>query len=187
MPSSEATPPSLHPERCVMTVLLPQVRQSRLMSQTMRLRLQEASSISKKTGKDHMRKHRSGFSYAEIIIAFAVFSIIVGTVFFMAAQTNNNLRFAQEFHAAHLDAHRLMLYARAALASPPALAIQDIGTHTGVSSYSIWVIENDNIKIFGNEPPKPLHINGGFNMRLIVAVIWNDNGVPVGRAVGAAP
>ncbi|MCL2216762.1 MAG: hypothetical protein FWB91_07045 [Defluviitaleaceae bacterium] len=147
------------------------------------------------------RKKLGGFSYIEILVALALFSIIFASAIAMLGQSRRNLVYAQEGYAAHLAAHRLMLATRDALGRAPAsatparaslaAAISDYAEQMDVEIYSVWIFGASTMEFHSDYAPEvtlalgrlsELNISG--NASVIVTVVWNEHGNISGRAVG---
>ncbi|MCL2841256.1 MAG: hypothetical protein FWE05_10845 [Defluviitaleaceae bacterium] len=139
----------------------------------------------------------NGFSYIEILIALAFFSIIFTGSLMVLNQSGRNLAYAREGYTAHLSAQRLMIASREAFENKQSLAaaISHYADTMEVEAYSVWVF-NTNTMVYQIHTPNAPHVNftpSGLSSFLIyeqshviVTVIWNEHGNISGRAIGTA-
>ncbi|MCL2357739.1 MAG: type II secretion system GspH family protein [Defluviitaleaceae bacterium] len=136
-------------------------------------------------------KPRGGFSYLEVIIAMAIFSVLLMAVLPLVIQSRRNMAYAREGYDAHLAAQNIML------------AVRNAGGITAISgyaeSYSVWIFgAGGTAESFVESlcaPALDVSLGGDLvffgNMRTIVAVVWREmpNGEKhkAGRAVGFMP
>ena len=141
-------------------------------------------------------KKNGGFSYVEIIIALALFAVVVVAVFPALLQAGRNLAYAQEHYISHLSAQNIMLAVRDALVDgvDPEAVAEEYAAKLGVNYFSVWVFGAVNVEIHGQNSHLPGAGVDVLNMPeimtahsgLIISVIWNEYGNIAGRAVGVA-
>jgi len=148
-------------------------------------------------------KKHGGFTYVEILIAFALFSILLMTVILMLGQAGRNMAFAQEGHSTHLAAQSLMLVVREALEDASAsdainpstssailaTVIEEYAFRRGIENYSIWIMGGAEFHS-PNAPEANITFTGsaGINISghatMIITIVWNEYGYIAGRAIG---
>ena len=139
-----------------------------------------------------MKKTR-GFSYIEVIIALAIFAIAMLAIIPVLTQAGRNMLFAQETYAGHLQAQRLMLVVRDALAdnvSQSDVRTRAISFAADDFEFSVWIF-GQNAQAFHtiDEPDINAAISGlnatmsNYTSTIIVAV-WGDDKQVMGRAIG---
>ena len=139
---------------------------------------------------------RGGFSYIEILIALALFSIIFASSLMVINQSARNMAFARDGYAAHLAAQSLMLVTRETFentgSAAIATAIANYAQQRGVKSYSIWIFGETPVEFHSScAPEADASLTGlaGMNISgqasIIVTVVWNEYGNAAGRAIGA--
>lgn len=141
-----------------------------------------------------MMKNTRGFSYIEILVAMALFSIAMLAILPTLSQAGRNMSYARNAYSSHLQAQRIMLLVRDALKdglNPDAVAVANVPDGY---EFSFWV--------FGSNP-REFHTSicpikseaaiveiGGINSTIanqastIVVVVWGDNQQVAGRAIG---
>jgi prepilin-type N-terminal cleavage/methylation domain-containing protein len=106
-----------------------------------------------------------GFSYIEIIIALALFGLLLMAALPLVNQSGRNIAYAQEGYATHLAAQSLMLAVRDT-PNISAAEIDSLAASLRVENYSVRIDENS------------------FDERdVVIVVVWNGELVG-GRAVG---
>lgn len=140
-----------------------------------------------------MSKYRAGFSYLEILIALALFAIVLVAVLPTLLQAGRNMGYAESYYRGHLIAQELMLAVRDALVDGGDVeyAAFDHAQLRDISYYRIWLSSENVAEIYVPDAPKTI-INlhnelvplSGYNTVIIVAV-WNDDKNLIGRAFGA--
>jgi len=133
-----------------------------------------------------MKKTGGGFSYLEVIIAMAVFSVLLMAVLPLVAQARRNMTYAREGYAAHLAAQNIMHSVRDADGVVPVSMYAE--------TYSVWIFdENGTEEIFFASPCAPpssafLDADTTFldGTRTIIVAVWHTSGNNhiVGRAIG---
>ena len=135
-------------------------------------------------------KKTRGFTYIEVIIALALFSIAMLAIVPTLSQAGHNITFAMEAYDGHLQAQRIMLTVRGALmdgADPEVRAIQHA---PGNYEFSVWVFGRHAQEFHTVSEPDADVAVSGINMAMasrastIVAVVWGEDGQVVGRAIG---
>jgi len=136
-------------------------------------------------------KKTRGFSYVEVIIALALFAIAMLAVIPVLSQAGRNLFFAMDAYDGHLQAQRTMLAVRGALVDGADITERIAQQAPGNFEYSVWV--------FGQHAREPIHSvsRPGANAAVedidialhghvstIVVVIWCEDGLVIGRAIG---
>jgi len=130
-------------------------------------------------------KQRGGFSYIEVIIALALFIIVMAAVLPVLNQAALNARFAREGYGAHLYARHIMLRVRDALNADTTPQWE-----AGGLRYTVWVYAPTGAVTITASPDAPTGAvqfpeAGPFSGRTIIkVVIWNEQDYPIGRAVG---
>jgi len=142
-------------------------------------------------------KLRGGFSYIEILIALALFAIMLMAVLPMVLQAGRNMRFAESNYRYHLMAQGMMLVVRDALldgVTPQSSQGAALGyaSDNGVEFYRVWIF-GESVTQFGvyGTPEVNVSLTGGVtpsagDSYVVIAAIWNENGDMAGRAVGVA-
>ena len=135
------------------------------------------------------QKKSRGFSYIEVIIALALFAIAMLAIIPALSQAGRNMIFAQETYASHLQAQRIMLATRDALADGNNPVESAILNSDGLE-FSIWVSGWHNLEFHSTVIPDASAVVTGLNPTMnsqastIVAVVWGDEGQIAGRAIG---
>jgi type II secretory pathway pseudopilin PulG len=141
-------------------------------------------------------KTRDGFSYMEIIIATALFSIVFAAVLPVISQASRNLAYAQSGYEAHLHAQSLLLTIRDATAihTEPHTNLEEIArVHSearGNFPFTVWLIGGaGDTRTFASPhaPTASAQISGislSGNQTAIVVVVWGEQGRIAARAVG---
>ena len=138
-----------------------------------------------------MKKTR-GFSYIEILLALALFSIAMLALIPALSHAGRNMVFAQEEYDGHLQAQRIMLIVRDALidGTDPKARVQ-AHMHHGAMDFSVWVFGRHAQEFHTTGAPDMADARpGDMNVALagqastIVVVVWDVDGHVSGRAVG---
>ena len=123
-------------------------------------------------------KLKNGFTYIDVVVAMAIFSIAAMAVFAVLSQSFNNMNIARERHEAHLSAQSIMLIARDSV--NPDLS--------DFNNYTVWII-GDNI-IYITDKDNPGHVPD-VNIisplaygTMIIVIVWDANGNIAARAKG---
>jgi len=139
-----------------------------------------------------MNKSRAGFSYLEILIALALFAIVLVAVLPTLLQAGRNMGYAESYYHGHLTAQELMLAVRDALIDGDDMeyAAFDLAQLRDISYYRIWLSGQNNAEIYAPDTPKavidlqnelvPLT---GHNT-VIIVMVWNSDKNLIGRAFG---
>jgi len=147
-------------------------------------------------------KKNFGFSYIEVTIALAVFSIVVMAVLPILGQAGRNLSFARRGYQSHLAAQSMMLAVRDALPDVGAARVVagQYAARLGVDDYGVWIFHECPLTkdVFfdaseNTEPVPPIGVSlDGLaefslegNTTIIVVVIWDNYQNIAGRAIGA--
>jgi len=135
-------------------------------------------------------KNNSGLSYIEVIIATAMFVVVLGVVFATISQATRNMHTAETHAAAHRHATGIMLAVRDAAnaraeadASNPApliTAADATAARFDVEHFTVWI---DGVFLTG-ENWGHSHPSGYFPNGIITVAVWCDNERIIGRAVG---
>jgi type II secretory pathway pseudopilin PulG len=107
-------------------------------------------------------KRTSGMSYMEIVVATALFAILLAGALAVLAQTARGLTFAQDAYEAHLKAQRVLHIAREIYPAIPAIAGATV----------------EHVRPFVTGFPANINHTG------IVVLVTNEHGHATGRAVG---
>ena len=125
-------------------------------------------------------KSKNGFTYIDVIVAAAIFSIAAMAVFAVLNQSFNNMNIARERHKAHLSAQSIMLIVRDGV--PPDLS--------GFNNYTVWLIGDSTTYMTDMDDPGPMPdvniINAAVHGTMIIVIIWDSNGNIAARAKGMA-
>jgi len=134
-------------------------------------------------------KKSGGFSYVEVILAAVLISITVVAVWPMLSQARRNMAFSQYQYAANLHAQSIVIIIRDAMADnmPPQPQVHSFAAQQGGLLFSFWITGAYNVTYHsGVSPHADVNVNGMWpDTSTIVAVIWDENGQIIGRAVGA--
>jgi len=129
------------------------------------------------------KKRKIGFSYMEMLMALALFVILLAVALPLLAQGGRNLAYSAASYQAHLNAQNIMIAVRG-------------GEHNfafdGIGEYSVWIHSRDDTVTFHskNAPVANLLVSGFSSMsvygdsRVIYVIVWDDSGNPAGRAIG---
>jgi len=139
-----------------------------------------------------MSKTNGGFSYMEILIALALFAIVLVAVLPTLLQAGRNLEYAKSYYNGRLTAQEILLTVRDAIVNDDDIC-DAIAAHAllrGVEHYRIWVIGEYEEHFYSIDAPQvaltltntliPIQ---GHNSTIIVA-IWNSDNHLTGRAYG---
>ena len=140
-------------------------------------------------------KARAGFSYMEVLIALALFTIALIVALPVLTMSGRNLAYAQDTYAAHLAAQRLMLIARDALADgvdPVSMTVQHAadGNYHG---FHLWIFApGGGIQVVFHSEGAPeaeaaiiaSAVPELANFYTIMVVVWNEWGHAAGQAIG---
>lgn len=146
-------------------------------------------------------KKSAGISYMEMLIAFALFAVLVIAALPLLSQAGRNLGFAMYAHEGHLSAQGIMMSVRDAGATQFYAAAASEAARLGVEHYGVWIFrENVNSgeieEIFiSSSPPHELpQISASVegwgslvlspNTAVIVVAVFDEHGNIIGRAVG---
>jgi len=139
-------------------------------------------------------KQQKGFSYIEILIALALFSILIVAALPTLIQATRNMSVAQAHHQHHLAAQSIMLAVRDSLLDGGNLehAAQVVADIHGIEFYTVSIV-GENATIFGpyGSPGANILLTSELTIPLetasfVVVAVWNNEGTPTGRAVGVA-
>ena len=139
-----------------------------------------------------MNKSRAGFSYLEILIALALFAIVLVAVLPTLLQAGRNMGYAESYYRGHLTAQELMLAVRGALIDGNDIeyAAFDLAQLRDISYYRVWLSGVNHAEIYAPGAPiaaidlqNELVPLTGHNTVIIVAV-WNSDKNLIGRAFG---
>ena len=131
-------------------------------------------------------KQNAGFSYVEVIVATALFVILLASALSLITAAARNAERAESLYETHLAANSLMQVTRDNITSPDlASNISSRALDMDIQNYTIWVIKDNQIFTFGDIFYDMPNVSGSFSGDLIIAVIRDDDGEMIGRAVGA--
>ena len=123
-------------------------------------------------------KFKNGFTYIDVVVAAAIFSIAVMAVFAVLSQSFNNMNIAKERHEAHLSAQSIMLIVRDSI--NPDLSSFD--------NYTVWILGDNIIYITDKDEPGPVPdvniTNALSSGTMIIVIVWDTNGNIAARAKG---
>lgn len=123
-------------------------------------------------------------------MALALLAIVMAAVIPALYRAGRNLVFAEETYAGHLQAQRIMLGVRGALAdgtNPEASAARYAA---GGLRFSVWIFGQHAQEFHSIAVPDADAAISGINMTManyastIIVVIWSSDGFVAGRAVG---
>jgi len=135
------------------------------------------------------KKNSKGFSYVEVILAMALFSIAMLAIIPTLSQAGRNLVFAEDAYASHLHAQRLMITIRAELLAgrDPEAAV--VSAADGFE-FSVWVMGRGAREFHSIGSPDADMAFAGISLAApnqastVIVVVWGDNGQIAGRAIG---
>lgn len=144
-----------------------------------------------------MRARTGGFTYVEMIIALAVFCIALAPLFPAISQARRNADYARETYRAQCDANEMVLIVKNALEknkSPVEVVAEHMSALTNPpAAYGFWVRYADGAKAdisYTTVSAPALSVQtdvspaGLTGTGVIIAVVWDADGHPAGRAVG---
>ena len=140
----------------------------------------------------HFPTHKltGGFSYIEVLIAMALFFIVLAAALPALSAAGRNLAYAQNHYSAHLQAQRMMLAIREALHKDEdlELAATAIALQPGFT-YSFWVFgaqaaNGGNESAYITADITSLNLLALVNSSAIKVVIWDSHGNAAGQAIG---
>jgi prepilin-type N-terminal cleavage/methylation domain-containing protein len=127
-----------------------------------------------------VKKVSAGFSFLEIIIATALFGILLVAALPLLNQSARNFAYAREGHDAHLAAQGVMLAVRDA---GDISAATTAASRFGAETYGVWIFSENNTEIFlQNAPSTPINFSGGNG--IVVMIFDDDDFFITGRAIG---
>jgi len=134
-------------------------------------------------------KHCKGLSYLEVLIALALFAIVLAAVLPSLLQARRNMEIASSFYRGNLQAQGMMLAVRDAIAigNNPQLAASHYAFDHNVMLYSVWIFGSNPLYFSSNGAPEAnADIATGIagTTSTIVIAVWNEDGNMTGRAVG---
>jgi len=136
-----------------------------------------------------MKKSR-GVSYIELLIAMALFAIALLAIIPTLSQAGRNMQYAQEAYAGHLEAGRIMLVVRDALADGIDPTISAKASTANELEFSFWIFGQNSMEFHTVNAPEASSAVSGTNAvmaayaSVIVAVVWGAEGQISGRAIG---
>lgn len=139
-----------------------------------------------------VKKHK-GFSYIEVLIALALFSILTVTVLPSVLQSARNSVLALDYYNHHLGAQSIMLAVRDALVTGKDSV--SVATETArvqnIELYTVLIFR-DSMTSFGSYDAPDVAaalvsnlVPSGVGSTFVVVIVWNAEGVSTARAVGA--
>jgi len=134
-------------------------------------------------------KNCKGLSYLEVLIALALFAIVLAAVLPSLLQARRNMEIASSFYKGNLQAHGLMLTVRDAMAigNNPQFAASNYAANHSVMLYSVWVFGGNPVHFYSHGTPEAnVTIATGIagDASTIIVAVWNEDGNIIGRAVG---
>ena len=132
-----------------------------------------------------MKKTR-GFSYIEVLIAMALFAIALLAIIPMLAHAGRNMAYAQESHASHLQAQRLMLVVRDALTNGANPVSRASNYADGDFEFSFWVFGPNAQEFHSSSDVAAATVTSTMTIQAstVIVVIWGEDGQVAGRAIG---
>jgi len=137
------------------------------------------------------RKHKSaGISYVELIIAMALFAIALLAIIPTLSQAARNMTYAQEAYIGNLQAQRLMLVVRDALADGENLTESAISYADDNFEFSFWVFGNNatefhsKYSINADAAISGITATMSSHAQVIMTIVWGEDGQVLGRAIG---
>jgi len=139
-------------------------------------------------------KRQKGFSYIEILIAMALFSILIAVALPTLIQAARNMDISQEHYWHHLAAQSIMLAVRDSLLHGGILenAAQSMADAHDVEFYTVSIFGENTISFSSYEsPPADILLTSQLapfmgEVSFVVVAVWNSEGILTGRAVGVA-
>ena len=126
-----------------------------------------------------MSKASPGVSYMEILIALAIFGVLLMAALPLLNQAGRNLAYAQDGYRAHLAAQSIMIAVRAGRTQSLSAYAED---------FTVWSFSRSQPGeiLFGTPAPLPQLTRTNFSQSavIIVVVVRNEHGYPAGRAIG---
>ena len=136
---------------------------------------------------DIKNKPNAGFSYIEIILSLALFLLLAAVAVPSINQAVRNMEFTQSRHGAHLAANSIMLAVRDAGVDEQHFAAFQAAARHDVDSFRVWIIGDNSREIFSpNAPDAYVNAVAGVSGSIVVAVVFDENGIVAGQAVGMA-
>lgn len=120
----------------------------------------------------------------------ALFAIAMLAIIPALTQAARNMRYAQETAEGHMQAHRLMLVIRDAIADDVNLELQAASYVASDFEYSVWIIGEDTSYFSSiNAPITDVSVTGVLtnlhtHASTIVVIVWGDDDKIIGRAIG---
>ena len=139
-------------------------------------------------------KRRGGFSYVEILIALALFAIMLMAVLPLLLQAGRNMRFAESNYRDHLLAQGMMFAVRDALLhdTPSREMASLYAINHDIELYTVWIFDERGtfLRYYGILKANVYLTDGVMpladNSYVVIAAIWNEYGNMTGRAIGIA-
>jgi Tfp pilus assembly protein PilV len=133
--------------------------------------------------------NNAGISFIEIIIATAIFGILLAAILPLLNQAGRNMAYAQEGYDAHLAAQGIMHAVRDAVRaqgfSAAQTAAETRAASLGAETYAVFIFPQDASHIsFGSAcaPDTTVNLHGISNA--VVTIVFRDENI-AGRAIGA--
>jgi|GEM_PF-4318095 len=140
-----------------------------------------------------MKKINSGFSYLEVLLSAAIFSIALVAVLPTLSQAARNLMMAEEVYTAHLRANHMMLMVREAAHSPAQaeVAARAFAADRGGFYFTLWLVRGTEIIHTVHTAPHPpaaevFDFTALPGRTMVVIALRNANGFIIAHAIGAA-
>ena len=137
-------------------------------------------------------KKCKGFSYIEVLIALALFSILTVAVLPSVLQATRNSVLALDYYNHHLGAQSIMLAVRGALITEQNAIVvaNETALLHNIELYTVLIFD-DSITSFGSYDAPDVVASlannlapSGVRSTFVVVVVWNEEGVSTARAVG---
>ena len=147
-----------------------------------------------------MQKTKAGFSYVEVLMASALFAIVLLGVLSLTLGARQNIAFARENQRLSMAASSLSLAVRdLALSGVPItyVSINNLAQRFGVENYSVYVFgvngeHRPGSPFHSSEYSESINLSGfwsiarGRESYFVYVVVRNDHDAPVGRAISVA-
>jgi len=135
-------------------------------------------------------KNTQGLSYIEVIIGMALFAIALLAIIPTLSQAGRNMTFAQESYIGHLQAQRVMLVIRDALANDVDPIERAVYNFANDFDFSFWIVGQNPREFHSIDVPYvDIEISGisttmASHASIIVAIVWSEDKQVIGRAIG---
>jgi len=136
-----------------------------------------------------MKTHKKsgGFSYVEVLVAVALFVILLASVLPLMTMAGRNMTDALELYEAHLAANSLMLTTRDNIGNTDLpQKIENQAELLNIEDFTVWILGEESLS-FGTASDFSPTVTSSFSQtsgHIIVAVVRDEAGNIIGRAVG---